>query len=165
MTPSPRGEEVTSRSFAQVTLVSGHWFSTILSPHMCGIIPTGTHDMKLPHFSLRKKVGTLNRHDEEVFAQAKQLALLRLEQSIADRRHMPPKGTFRRAIGRQQQKRAHDLGFHNRASCAPLMLFVRSTLLPVDVIRRRVHSLTAKLALPSVLFPVLLSSSPHWPGL
>ena len=53
---------------------------------MCGIIPTGTHDMKLPHFSLRKKVGTLNRQDEEVFAQAKELALLRLEQSIADRR-------------------------------------------------------------------------------
>ena len=57
---------------------------------MCGIIPTGTPDMKLPHFSLRKKVGTLNRQDEEVFAQAKELALLRLEQSIADRRILAP---------------------------------------------------------------------------
>jgi len=61
---------------------------------MCDIIPTRTHEMKLAHFSLRKKVGTLNGQDEEVFAQAKQLALLRLEQSIADRRRTPPKGIF-----------------------------------------------------------------------
>ena len=61
---------------------------------MRDIIPPGTHAMKLPHFSLRKIVGTLNRQDEELFAQAKQLALLRLEQSIADRRRTPPKGIF-----------------------------------------------------------------------
>jgi hypothetical protein len=86
----PMREELTSQSVTRVTFVSRQWFSTILSPHMCGIIPPGTHDMKLPHFSLRKKVERLNRQDEEVFAQAKELALLRLEQSIADRRILAP---------------------------------------------------------------------------
>jgi hypothetical protein len=57
---------------------------------MCAIIPSGKQDMKLPHFSLRKKVEKLNRRDEEVFAEAKELALLRLEQSIADRRILAP---------------------------------------------------------------------------
>lgn len=43
--------------------------------------------MKLPHLPARKNsVGKLSKQDEEVFAQAKELASLRLEQCIADLR-------------------------------------------------------------------------------
>lgn len=42
--------------------------------------------MKLPHFASRKKFDKLSKQDEEVFAEATQLALLRLEQCIADLR-------------------------------------------------------------------------------
>jgi hypothetical protein len=42
-------------------------------------------DMKLPHLPARKNsLGKLSKQDEEVFAQAKELASLRLEQCIAD---------------------------------------------------------------------------------
>jgi hypothetical protein len=40
--------------------------------------------MKLPHFPSRKKVENLSKQDEEVFAEASELAVLRLEQCIAD---------------------------------------------------------------------------------
>ena len=40
--------------------------------------------MKLPYFVSRKKVHDLSKHEEQVFAEASELALLRLEQCIAD---------------------------------------------------------------------------------
>jgi hypothetical protein len=42
--------------------------------------------MKFPYFSSRKKIERLSREDERVFAEASELAQLRLEQSIADLR-------------------------------------------------------------------------------
>ena len=43
------------------------------------------HGMKLPHLPARKNsLGKLSKQDEEVFAEAKELASLRLEQCIAD---------------------------------------------------------------------------------
>ena len=51
----------------------------------CAIIASATdHEMNLPHLAWRKKFDKLNKQDEEVFAEASQLALLRLEQCIAD---------------------------------------------------------------------------------
>jgi hypothetical protein len=46
--------------------------------------------MKLPYFSSRKKIERLSRQDEKVFAEASELAQLRLEQSIADLRVWVP---------------------------------------------------------------------------
>lgn len=46
--------------------------------------------MKLPYFSSRKKIESLSREDERVFAEASELAQLRLEQSIADLRVWVP---------------------------------------------------------------------------
>jgi hypothetical protein len=46
--------------------------------------------MKLPYFSSRKKIESLSREDERVFAEASELAQLRLEQSIADLRFWVP---------------------------------------------------------------------------
>jgi hypothetical protein len=46
--------------------------------------------MKLPHFASRKKLDKLSKQDEEVFAEASELALLRLEQCIADLRISAP---------------------------------------------------------------------------
>jgi hypothetical protein len=40
--------------------------------------------MKLPHFSARKEFENVAKNDEEVFAEASELAVLRLEQCIAD---------------------------------------------------------------------------------
>lgn len=40
--------------------------------------------MKFPQFAFRRKVQTLSRQDEKVFAEARELAQLRLEQCIAD---------------------------------------------------------------------------------
>ena len=58
---------------------------------MCGNILGGTHDMKLPHFPSLKKIEKSRRQDEKVFAEASELALLRLEQCIADLRITVPK--------------------------------------------------------------------------
>jgi len=52
--------------------------------------------MKLPHFRSRKKFEKSSKQDEEVFAEASELALLRLEQCIADLRISVP--TMRDAI-------------------------------------------------------------------
>jgi hypothetical protein len=46
--------------------------------------------MKFPYFSSLKKIGKLRRLDEKVFAEASELAQLRLEQSIADLRVWVP---------------------------------------------------------------------------
>jgi hypothetical protein len=46
--------------------------------------------MKLPYFSSRKKIERLSRQDEKIFAEASELAQLRLEQSIADLRVWVP---------------------------------------------------------------------------
>jgi hypothetical protein len=46
--------------------------------------------MKLPHFASRKKFDGLSKQDETVFAEASQLALLRLEQCLADLRISVP---------------------------------------------------------------------------
>ena len=46
--------------------------------------------MKLPPFLSRKKIEAISKEDEQVFAEAKELALLRLEQSIADLRIWTP---------------------------------------------------------------------------
>jgi hypothetical protein len=46
--------------------------------------------MKLPYFSSRNKIESLSREDEKVFAEASELAQLRLEQSIADLRVWVP---------------------------------------------------------------------------
>ena len=42
--------------------------------------------MKLPHFPSRKEFKQLSKQEEQVFAEARELALLRLEQCIADLR-------------------------------------------------------------------------------
>jgi hypothetical protein len=47
-------------------------------------------EMKLPHFLSRRKLGRLSKHDERVFAEASELATLRLEQCIADLRLSVP---------------------------------------------------------------------------
>ena len=46
--------------------------------------------MKFPYFSSRKKMERLSREDEKIFAEARELAQLRLEQSIADLRVWVP---------------------------------------------------------------------------
>ena len=57
----------------------------------CAIIAGATgHEMKLPHFASRNKFDKLSKQDEEVFAEASELALLRLEQCIADLRISVP---------------------------------------------------------------------------
>lgn len=48
------------------------------------------HTMKFPYFSSRKKIERLSREDEKIFAEARELAQLRLEQSIADLRVWVP---------------------------------------------------------------------------
>jgi len=40
--------------------------------------------MKFPHFGSRKKIGTLRGQEERSFAEASELAKVRLEQCIAD---------------------------------------------------------------------------------
>ena len=70
---------------------SDEWFSNNFFRQMCGNILGGTHDMKLPHFPALKKIETSGRQDEKVFAEASELALLRLEQCIADLRITVPK--------------------------------------------------------------------------
>jgi hypothetical protein len=42
--------------------------------------------MRLPHFRSRKKFEKLDKQNEEVFAEASELALLRLERCFADQR-------------------------------------------------------------------------------
>ena len=54
------------------------------------MIRGGTQYMRLPHFPWRKKVEALSRQDEKVFAEARELAILRLEQSVADLRMWVP---------------------------------------------------------------------------
>jgi len=57
----------------------------------CAIIASVTgHEMKLPHFASRKQFDKLSKQDEEVFADATELARLRLEQCIADLRISVP---------------------------------------------------------------------------
>ena len=57
---------------------------------MCVIIcANGIYDMKLPRFPFRKKVQE-SKQDEKVFAEASELAQLRLEQCIADLDIWPP---------------------------------------------------------------------------
>ncbi len=57
----------------------------------CAIIASVTgHEMKLPHFASRKQFDKLSKQDEEVFAEATELARLRLEQCIADLRISVP---------------------------------------------------------------------------
>ena len=57
----------------------------------CAIIASATdHEMKLPHFASRNKFDGLSKQDEKVFAEASELALLRLEQCIADLRLSAP---------------------------------------------------------------------------
>ena len=74
------------------TLVFHNYFSD-----RCAIITGATgHEMKLPHFSPRKNFEKLSKQDEGVFAEASELALLRLEQCIADLRLSLP--TMRDAI-------------------------------------------------------------------
>ena len=52
---------------------------------MCGIIcATVLNDMKFPPFPFRKKAQDLSKQDEKVFAEASELAQLRLEQCLAD---------------------------------------------------------------------------------
>jgi hypothetical protein len=46
--------------------------------------------MKLPYFPSRKNSQKLNQQDDEVFAEASELAVLRLEQCIADLRISAP---------------------------------------------------------------------------
>jgi hypothetical protein len=66
------------------------------SDRMCDIIPTG-HNMKFPHFASRKNTETLSKQDEKIFAEASELAQLRLEQTIADLRITAP--TFNATSG------------------------------------------------------------------
>ena len=53
--------------------------------------------MKLPHFLSRKKFEQLRKQDEQVFAEASEFALLRLEQCIADLRLLVPPADRRNA--------------------------------------------------------------------
>jgi hypothetical protein len=58
---------------------------------MCGII-SAQHvaRMKLPQFPSRKNSQRPNKQDDEVFAEASELAMLRLEQCMADLRISSP---------------------------------------------------------------------------
>jgi len=53
---------------------------------MCGIISGETDAMQLPHFLSVKSIRKFPKPDENVFTEARELALLRLEQCIADLR-------------------------------------------------------------------------------
>jgi len=74
----------------RVTFVFGQYFSTILSLRCVTSFWTDQDNMKFPHFPSRKKIERLNRQDEKIFAEASELAQLRLEQSIADLRMAVP---------------------------------------------------------------------------
>jgi hypothetical protein len=50
---------------------------------MCGIIPGETDAMQFHHFLSVKRIQKLSKRDEKVFTEARELALLRLEQCIA----------------------------------------------------------------------------------
>jgi hypothetical protein len=74
-----------------VTLVPGAEFSTFPSDQcVSSFAPTVFTTMKLPRFPFRKKVQDFNKQDEKVFAEASELAQLRLEQCIADSDIWPP---------------------------------------------------------------------------
>ena len=81
---------VTPCSVTRVTFVFGQYFSTILSLRCVTSFWTDQDNMKFPHFPSRKKIERLNRQDEKIFAEASELAQLRLEQSIADLRMAVP---------------------------------------------------------------------------
>jgi hypothetical protein len=67
------------------------WIFHILCGEMCVIIcANGIQPMKLPRFPFRKKVQDFSKQDEKVFAEASELAQLRLEQCIADLDIWPP---------------------------------------------------------------------------
>lgn len=72
-----------------VTFVFGQYFSTFFSCTYVTSFSADHNDMKFPHFASRKKIG-LSKQDEAVFAEASELAQLRLEQSIADLRISVP---------------------------------------------------------------------------
>lgn len=57
---------------------------------MCAIIPDETDAMQLPDFLSLKRIQKLSKQDEEVFTEARELALLRLEQCIDDLRIPAP---------------------------------------------------------------------------
>jgi hypothetical protein len=74
-----------------VTLVPGAKFSTLPSDKcVSSFALTVFTTMKLPRFPFRKKVQDLSKQDEKIFAEASELAQLRLEQCIADLDIWPP---------------------------------------------------------------------------
>ena len=86
---------------ARITFVFRRWFSTNYFSGKYAIIASATGpEMRLPHFASRNKFDGLSKQDEKVFAEASELALLRLEQCIADLRisvpilkdSIPPRG-------------------------------------------------------------------------
>jgi hypothetical protein len=86
---------------------------------MCGIIPGETHIMRLPHFLSVKRIQKLSEQDEKVFTDARELALLRLEQCIADLRNpVPPIRNASRSHGHLTTEKTHEF---LRASSGRLM--------------------------------------------
>ena len=86
---------------------------------MCGIIPGETHAMQLPHFLSLKRVQKLSEQDEKLFTEARELALLRLEQCIADLRNpVPAIRNASRSPGRSATEKTHEF---LRASSGQLM--------------------------------------------
>ena len=65
----------------------------------------GLTKMKLPHFLSRKKFTQLSKQEEQVFAEASELALRRLQQCIDDARFSVP--TMRDATQPTQPLRRH----------------------------------------------------------
>ena len=57
---------------------------------MCGIIPGETDAIQLPHFLSVKRIQKLSKQDAKVLTEARELALLRLEQCTADLRNPVP---------------------------------------------------------------------------
>ena len=73
----------------------------------CGIIARRNSQMRLPHFPSRKTLSE-GKQDEKVFTEAGELALLRLQQCIADLRISVP--TMREAPrGLQPLRKLTDL--------------------------------------------------------
>jgi|SRR6267154_1469116 len=73
---------------------------------MCGIIPAETEAMQLPHFLSVKRIQQISKRDEEVFTEARELALLRLEQCVAGLRNPIPamRSTIRSRGGAATEK-------------------------------------------------------------
>jgi hypothetical protein len=74
------------RGYPKLLSFSDTGFPHLSLEQLCHHFGATGHKMKLPHFSSRKEFEKLSTQDEQVFAEASELAVLRLEQCIADLR-------------------------------------------------------------------------------